>query len=800
MGDLKSRLNNARTKLLRRGSATSSRSNGSSAASGEKSALPTVHQPRLSASLTKLPEISSQQAGSAEDDIEYDNKALSKSEDLIREGELQGGFQNNPPSFETIADRRTESLNSKDPQTFENSITELPPPCEPARPAITLEEPTPIPIPAHLEGLPTAQLGPENNSQERDIASPLRLPPRFFNPRQGTSGAVRRQSLVTTSNARIIETLLEPENPLASAGVRASQDYFSTELSAFDAGMLHRKIWVKRPNASATLVQVREDDLVDDVRGMILKKYANSLGKNFDAPDVILRIFPRDTSQKTGDRVLGPEEEMCRTLDAYYPDGQTVNEALVIDVPQRRTPKPSPRAVQHGIPYYYDESRPIENAAEYFPPMPVVNPSPTALTTASHDSRASLSHAAHERSISVLSTGQLPPLPSPGGTRRLHYARPKYPRQNAVSPTALTSSGITASSSRPSCRPRHDSNASDTKHPAPPAPPLPTPPAPEVPVTKANSSPPAPRVSSPRPTKSRKRQKPPPEAPSLPAGLLDGSVPPINVLIVEDNIINLRVLGAFMERLKVRWQRAMNGREAVTKWRAGGFHLVLMDIQLPIMNGLEATKEIRRLERVNSIGVFSSASNETPDLLGRDGEGGKEIKEEDKLGDGLLFKSPVIIVALTASSLQSDRHEALAAGCNDFLTKPVNFVWLERKVKEWGCMQALIDFDGWRKWKDFAAQSDSSKGTSKMSSSFSITASNKSKPSVTLSPSSTATPVGNMKGGNGTGPNGASAGAKAKKKEEDKKKRESVGMGVPVVEEKESESPSPEADSSGSLT
>jgi osomolarity two-component system response regulator SSK1 len=31
----------------------------------------------------------------------------------------------------------------------------------------------------------------------------------------------------------------------------------------------------------------------------------------------------------------------------------------------------------------------------------------------------------------------------------------------------------------------------------------------------------------------------------------------------------------------------------------------------------------------------------------------------------------------------------------------VNFVWFERKVKEWGCMQALIDFDGWRKWKDF---------------------------------------------------------------------------------------------------
>ena len=36
--------------------------------------------------------------------------------------------------------------------------------------------------------------------------------------------------------------------------------------------------------------------------------------------------------------------------------------------------------------------------------------------------------------------------------------------------------------------------------------------------------------------------------------------------------------------------------------------------------------------------------------------------------------------------------------------QPVNFVWLERKVIEWGCMQALIDFDGWRQWKDFASE------------------------------------------------------------------------------------------------
>ena len=112
----------------------------------------------------------------------------------------------------------------------------------------------------------------------------------------------------------------------------------------------------------------------------------------------------------------------------------------------------------------------------------------------------------------------------------------------------------------------------------------------------------------------------------------------------------------------------MDGKAAVTKWREGGFHLVLMDIQLPVMNGLDATKEIRRLERVNSIGVFSNSASTTPTFADGEGMDGK-LEVEDSLMNTALFKSPVIIVALTASSLQSDRHEALAAGCNDFLTK-----------------------------------------------------------------------------------------------------------------------------------
>jgi osomolarity two-component system, response regulator SSK1 len=123
-----------------------------------------------------------------------------------------------------------------------------------------------------------------------------------------------------------------------------------------------------------------------------------------------------------------------------------------------------------------------------------------------------------------------------------------------------------------------------------------------------------------------------------------------------------------------------------------------MDIQLPVMSGIEATKEIRRLERVNHIGVFSEEAVDEP-------------SPEDELGD-LPFPSPVIIVALTASSRESDRNEALAAGCNDFLTKPVGAPWLERKAIEWGCMQALIWTSFERKKKRGSMSANSENNTS----------------------------------------------------------------------------------------
>ena len=202
-----------------------------------------------------------------------------------------------------------------------------------------------------------------------------------------------------------------------------------------------RKVWVKRPNASATRVEVNGDDLVDNLRDVILLKYANSLGRTIDSPDIILKIVTRDqlnTSNTSTERVLGPEEPVSQTLDEQYPGGQSIEDALIIElVKSRSTPRPSPRPGNHQMSFnggYFIpqmQQRPDDAAPDYFGPVQLSSPQMIQTQNGPMPSMA------------ILAAGQVAPLPSPGaggGQRRQRVGRPNYPRQHTSSPTVMNSS------------------------------------------------------------------------------------------------------------------------------------------------------------------------------------------------------------------------------------------------------------------------------------------------------------------------------------------------------------------------
>ena len=104
-----------------------------------------------------------------------------------------------------------------------------------------------------------------------------------------------------------------------------------------------------------------------------------------------------------------------------------------------------------------------------------------------------------------------------------------------------------------------------------------------------------------------------------------------NVLIVEDNLMNQTYIGSLLNKWKIPYTMAADGKQAVEKAKNQAFDIILMDIQMPIMNGYEATVAIRNTHNPNQ---------HTP------------------------------IIALTASAMLDHKSIAMEAGMNDFLTKP----------------------------------------------------------------------------------------------------------------------------------
>lgn len=113
------------------------------------------------------------------------------------------------------------------------------------------------------------------------------------------------------------------------------------------------------------------------------------------------------------------------------------------------------------------------------------------------------------------------------------------------------------------------------------------------------------------------------------------------VLLVDDNLVNLKLCQRFLTKMGCLSETAENGDAAVTRFKkdSGSFDIILMDKEMPVMDGLEAVQKIRAIEVAEN-------------------------------------QAPIPIVAITAAAMTGDREECLAAGCNDYLPKPLNRVTL----------------------------------------------------------------------------------------------------------------------------
>ncbi|KAH7410649.1 two-component sensor protein histidine protein kinase [Cadophora sp. MPI-SDFR-AT-0126] len=139
-----------------------------------------------------------------------------------------------------------------------------------------------------------------------------------------------------------------------------------------------------------------------------------------------------------------------------------------------------------------------------------------------------------------------------------------------------------------------------------------------------------------------------------PAGHVDFSgLPPneIRVCIAEDNLVNQKVALQFLKKLNFKGVDSyLNGLEAVEGIRKMAkqgqpYHMILMDVQMPVLDGYEATKLLR--------------------------------KDPDNAVGGIL------VIALTASAIEGDREKCLASGMNDYLAKPVRLALLKKKLAEY---------------------------------------------------------------------------------------------------------------------
>jgi signal transduction histidine kinase/CheY-like chemotaxis protein len=128
---------------------------------------------------------------------------------------------------------------------------------------------------------------------------------------------------------------------------------------------------------------------------------------------------------------------------------------------------------------------------------------------------------------------------------------------------------------------------------------------------------------------------------SSPVAEIPAASQSLRILLAEDNLVNQRVAMTMLSKMGHRITLATNGQEALEHWRKGDFDLILMDVQMPVMTGLQAARQIRQEEATGA---------------------------------------HVPIVAMTASAMSEDRDRCLTAGMDDFISKPVSYKGIEQMI------------------------------------------------------------------------------------------------------------------------
>ncbi|MEO0472402.1 MAG: response regulator, partial [Bacteroidota bacterium] len=123
---------------------------------------------------------------------------------------------------------------------------------------------------------------------------------------------------------------------------------------------------------------------------------------------------------------------------------------------------------------------------------------------------------------------------------------------------------------------------------------------------------------------------------------------PLTILYAEDNPINQKIIQRMLAKMGYQIDIANNGAEAVKALSEREYDLILMDVSMPEMDGLTATRTIRMEQ----------------------GENGP------------------IIIAVTANAMKGDRERCLEAGMNDYLAKPVKIAQLREMLTKWGAEDA----------------------------------------------------------------------------------------------------------------